>query len=241
MDDDPCAQDELASGAPDDQDEVESNTISDLASKEDMRLHALQKELEQFISAQMEKYNTHSHSRMAQPHPNLLANTLEELSRPLFKLVSLTTGRAHARFPKSVFQYHLLTSDDLDHLARYYHQIWPPTPETYRYPKPMMPWIGTIQETTLDIEAKRCRFGRFIGWKRDSDRDGDVDIPAEANFAIISTRANGDPRTSLTTTFATYSAEEVRNMMEREWEEALRRALQEGSSRGFVGYTKSGF
>lgn len=94
--------------------------------------------------------------------------TLAYLSKPLLKLVSLTTGRPHPCCPDSVLRYNLLTSSQLDDLARHYHQTWPPTPETYRYPNPIQPWIGTDEEMTIHIESKRERIGRFIGLQRDN-------------------------------------------------------------------------
>ncbi|EED11840.1 conserved hypothetical protein [Talaromyces stipitatus ATCC 10500] len=99
------------------------------------------------------------------PHSDLMP-TLNRLSHRLLKLVSLTTGQAHPSCPESVLRYHLLTSSQLDDLARYYHQIWPPTPETYQYPKIIIPWIGTEEQDTIDIETKRERIGRFIGLRR---------------------------------------------------------------------------
>ncbi|OKL56968.1 hypothetical protein UA08_07727 [Talaromyces atroroseus] len=89
-------------------------------------------------------------------HPDFMA-TITHLSARLYKLISLTSALAHPGFPDSLFQYHLLTNNQLDDLARYYDQVWPPTPESARYPKPIQAWIGTPDEHTIDIETKRRR------------------------------------------------------------------------------------
>lgn len=91
------------------------------------------------------------------------------LSRTLAPLVSLTTGEIHPAFPRSILQYQLLTSKELDDLALFYHQIEPPLPETGMYPAHITPWIGERHDGTLEvyedvsIETKRRRWGRFIG------------------------------------------------------------------------------
>jgi hypothetical protein len=89
--------------------------------------------------------------------------TLKHLSRPLCKIFSFTSALVHPSFPGSLFQFHLLTNNQLDDLARHYHQVWPPTPETFQYPTSITAWVGTPDEHIIDIETKRRRIGCFIG------------------------------------------------------------------------------
>jgi hypothetical protein len=51
---------------------------------------------------------------------------LRHLRTALCPLVSSTTGQQHPEFPKTLLAYHLLTSRQLDDLARHFHQVWPP-------------------------------------------------------------------------------------------------------------------
>ncbi|KAL1985732.1 hypothetical protein VTN96DRAFT_7480 [Rasamsonia emersonii] len=141
-------------------------------------------------------------------HPNFFA-TLHHLSRPLCPLVSITTGRAHPSFPRTILAYHLLTSTQLDDLARHYHQIWPPVPETFGYPIRVRAWIGTPEEKSVDIETKRRRIGRFFGLRG-------CESPVAEGFddgAGTGTGAGDDD-----------DARAVEEQMEKEWQEALRRA-----------------
>lgn len=151
-------------------------------------------------------------------HPDFLP-TLEHLSQHLVELVSLTTSLAHPSFPDSLLKYHLLTNAQLDDLARHYHQVWPPTAETFQYPVPVPAWIGTANEHTVDIETKRRRLGRFIGLtgcaspppsKTCFAAGAAVDEGLKQNYVHQDDKGAG-----------------IENMMDREWEEALRRARNE--------------
>ncbi|KAJ5475100.1 hypothetical protein N7539_008166 [Penicillium diatomitis] len=97
-----------------------------------------------------------------------LAQTLTSLSTPLTPLVHILTGIPHPEFPSCILSFHLLTSPQLDRLAVYYHQVWPPTPQTGLYPVVMRAWVGWVYgdgegEADIGIEEKRKRFGWFIG------------------------------------------------------------------------------
>jgi len=74
----------------------------------------------------------------------------------LAPLVRLTTGKVHPAFPSTLLNFWLLTSDQLDELAHFYHQR---TPSVYssQYPCPV------IWEKGLTLEEKRRKIGRFIG------------------------------------------------------------------------------
>lgn len=77
------------------------------------------------------------------------------------------TGLQHTDFPRTLLSFHLLTSAQLDELARHYHQVWPPVPATFYYPMRIPAWVaqvdGQMQPGRVDLETKRRRFGRFIG------------------------------------------------------------------------------
>lgn len=113
-----------------------------------------------------------------QDKPELL-RLLDFLRTPLSPMVSATTGQVCPDYPKNLLAYHLLTSDQLDNLARHYHQVWPPTVETYHYPLAIQPWIFFGTGTYADLETKRRRFGRFIGLRPHqpprNEREGEFD------------------------------------------------------------------
>lgn len=88
---------------------------------------------------------------------------LQHLATPLRPFVSCVEGQTHPDFPLNLLSYHLLTSTQLDNLARHYHQVSPSVAETTWYPNTIPAWIGTSEESSLELETKRRRFGRFIG------------------------------------------------------------------------------
>ncbi|KAL2870003.1 uncharacterized protein BJX67DRAFT_302749 [Aspergillus lucknowensis] len=140
-------------------------------------------------------------------HPEF-ENTLAHLSRRLHPLVSYTTGLTHPFFPKTILSYNLLTSDQLDSLAIHFHQVYPPKPETFRYPLPVKPWIATnglIRDLGVDTEVKRKRFGRFIGLRG-----------CESPTFQYSRPSNG---------------RSIREQVELEWEKAFARAKLEEEER----------
>lgn len=61
------------------------------------------------------------------------SNRLAHLRTRLAPLVSVTDQTAHAEFPATLLQYHLLTSPQLDALAQHYHQSSPRV-ESWGYP-----------------------------------------------------------------------------------------------------------
>jgi hypothetical protein len=91
----------------------------------------------------------------AQRNPALQAK-ISQMALPLVPLVRLTTGDIHPYFPTTLLNFWLLTSDQLDELAHFYHQrtpsIW-----SARYPCPVVWGRG------LTLEEKRRKIGRFIG------------------------------------------------------------------------------
>ncbi|KAI1810767.1 hypothetical protein GGS20DRAFT_153750 [Poronia punctata] len=81
---------------------------------------------------------------------------LEQMAIPLAPLVQLTTGEVHPSFPGTVLNFWLLTDEELEALAHFYHQR---TPSQYKfhYPCPIN-WSSDIP-----LEEKRRKIGRFIG------------------------------------------------------------------------------
>lgn len=94
-------------------------------------------------------------SRRAAKNPALDAK-IRQMALPLAPLVQLTTGEVHAAFPGTLLSYWLLTDDQLESLAHFYHQRTP-CRWSGHYPCPV-PW-----RSDLPLEAKRRRLGRFIG------------------------------------------------------------------------------
>ncbi|KIH87827.1 hypothetical protein SPBR_05296 [Sporothrix brasiliensis 5110] len=95
-------------------------------------------------------------SRRIARRPALEAK-LAHMAQELQALVNTQTGIAHRDFPLTIVQFWLLTDEQLESLASFYHQRTP-TPWKYCYPCPVeWPRIG------LTLEDKRRKFGRFIG------------------------------------------------------------------------------
>ncbi|RBR24828.1 uncharacterized protein FIESC28_02396 [Fusarium coffeatum] len=88
-------------------------------------------------------------------NPNL-QRKLEQMALPLAPLVQLTTGAVHPSFPTTVLNFWLLTDEQLESLAQFYHQRTP-SPWTNQYPCPVT-W-----RSDLPLEEKRRKMGKFIG------------------------------------------------------------------------------
>ncbi|KAJ5622374.1 hypothetical protein N7528_005606 [Penicillium herquei] len=89
---------------------------------------------------------------------------IEIFNQPLHPLRSCTSNQSPANFPKTLFAWQVLTHEQLDDLARFFHQTSPPTSETRNYPLPIdKPWVGPKADPFVTLETKRLRFGRFIG------------------------------------------------------------------------------
>ncbi|KAG7292216.1 hypothetical protein NEMBOFW57_002251 [Staphylotrichum longicolle] len=104
-------------------------------------------------------------TRLAAKNP-ALHTKLTQMSLQLAPLVQLTTGAVHPAFPQTLLAFWLLTDDQLDALAHFYHQRTP-CAWTAQYPCPV-DWPAG-----LSLEDKRRRLGRFIGLRGDCDGDGE--------------------------------------------------------------------
>lgn len=122
---------------------------------------------------------------------DLLRRRCEHLARHLAPLLSIETGDAHPRFPRTMLQFHLLSEAELDELAQFYHQRTA-NEFSMQYPMPVVsrwgadPAFGDLdavdefdtrftsalgcEPTQMEdlliqsrLNCKRRRFGRFIG------------------------------------------------------------------------------
>lgn len=81
---------------------------------------------------------------------------LRQMTLPLAPLVQMTTGAVHPSFPTTLLKFWLLTEQQLDDLAHFYHQRTP-GPWTLQYPCPIT-W-----SPDLKLEDKRRKMGKFMG------------------------------------------------------------------------------
>ncbi|TLD22807.1 hypothetical protein PspLS_07582 [Pyricularia sp. CBS 133598] len=85
-----------------------------------------------------------------------LAQKLAQMALPLAPLVQLTTGQIHPSFPATLLSFWLLTDEELESLASFYHQRTPSNLSRF-YPCPVS-W-----SSDLPLEEKRRKLGKFIG------------------------------------------------------------------------------
>ncbi|KAJ4394743.1 hypothetical protein N0V93_003962 [Gnomoniopsis smithogilvyi] len=85
-----------------------------------------------------------------------LDKKIQQMALPLAPLVQLTSGHVHPAFPSTLLSFWLLTSEQLDELAQFYHQR-SPCQWTRHYPCPIS-WAEG-----LTVEEKRRKIGKFIG------------------------------------------------------------------------------
>lgn len=83
-----------------------------------------------------------------------LATRIAALKMDLAPLVPMPTGDAHPAFPRTLLAYHLLTEDELDSIAHYYHQstpgIW-----THQYPACMNWDKDFLRRASLTQQSRR--------------------------------------------------------------------------------------
>ncbi|EKV17448.1 Arabinanase/levansucrase/invertase [Penicillium digitatum] len=153
-------------------------------------------------------------------HPHFIP-LLRHLSSHLWPLVNCETGLEHLDFPRNMLAYNLLTSEQVDNLARHFHQVYPPVPATFNYPTYITPWIGTSEETTIDLPTRIKRMGKFFGL-RGCEEDVDMEMDAVAQ-GKAGENGNGENMSE--------SEDELLRQMELEWQQALQRAYAEESHR----------
>ncbi|KAI9806821.1 MAG: hypothetical protein M1833_002478 [Piccolia ochrophora] len=88
-----------------------------------------------------------------------LERKLAQMRLDLAPLVSITTNESHPAFPPTMLHYWLLTEEQLNAMAHYYHQSTPCLWTEFGYPTPMR-W-----DRDAGVEIKRRKFGRFCGLK----------------------------------------------------------------------------
>ncbi|KAJ5780830.1 hypothetical protein N7457_005990 [Penicillium paradoxum] len=157
-------------------------------------------------------------------HPQFIP-LLWHLSAQLWPLVNCETGQTHPDFPATMLAYNLLTSEQVDNLARHFHQVWPPVPASYNYPVRITPWIGTSEEHTIDLPTRVRRLGRFFGLQG-------CESPTEGNEEAMDVDS-GNQENEQGNEGANMSEEEAEllQQMELEWHQALQRASAEESHR----------
>ncbi|KAF7116251.1 hypothetical protein CNMCM5793_004327 [Aspergillus hiratsukae] len=151
-------------------------------------------------------------TRSSKIHPSFQP-ILRLLRTPLCPLVSSTTGQQHPEFPKTLLAYHLLTSRQLDNLARHFHQVWPPVDATTAYPVSIPAWIGAQGEESVDLRTKRRRFGRFIGLRG-------CESPTFSEHREVQAGSDSD-------SVSEEDTEELLARMEWEWEQGLLQAQRD--------------
>lgn len=115
----------------------------------------------------------HFNSALISYHPDFLP-LLHYLAQPLQQIVHCMSGEKAQDSPNNLLQFNLISAAQLDRLALFFDQIWPPAPQTYLYPRLLEPWIGLPNEDEIDLQTRRDRFGQFIGLPghRGSSHDG---------------------------------------------------------------------
>jgi hypothetical protein len=83
-------------------------------------------------------------------------NKISQMALRLSPLVSITTGDVHPAFPSTLLNFWLLTGEQCDEIAHFYHQRTPSI-YTVHYPCPI------VWRTDASLEEKRRRIGRFMG------------------------------------------------------------------------------
>lgn len=170
------------------------------------------------------------------------------LATPLVPLISVRTGLAHPYFPRSLLQYHLLTHEQLDALARWYHQTHDAGREGEMYPAPLgrsKVWTFSTPSTLssrsdlnskttkqegkdasgklVSLDTKRRRWGRFIGLR--ACESPTTTAPQDGDSSNNSNGTeNGDEKRE------EEAEENVEEKMDREWRRAMRRAEEEKAS-----------
>ncbi|CAI7676288.1 unnamed protein product [Penicillium discolor] len=148
-------------------------------------------------------------------HPHFLS-LLRHLSSQLWPLVNCETGLLHPDFPPDMLAYNLLTSE----------QVYPPVPATFNYPVCITPWIGTLEEKTIDLPTRLKRLGRFFGLRGcEEQQQEQEDVDMDRDEGDVSGNENGNDEKM------SEAEAEVLRQMELEWQQALQRAYAEESHR----------
>lgn len=119
-------------------------------------------------------------------HAASLAPIITRLQYRLQPLHPLPEGAPHPSFPDTLLHYHLLTEDQLDSMAVYYHQnISSPCIWTQQYPANMnwdaefLRHISDIKGDEACIRIKRRKVGKFIGLRGCDTPIEEIDLKAQ--------------------------------------------------------------
>lgn len=86
-----------------------------------------------------------------------LAEKLQWIALPVAPLVEVEHGTVHPAFPTTLLQFWLLTKEQLESLAQFYHQRTP-NAFTNLYPHPVRNW-----DPDMSMKEKLRKMGQFIG------------------------------------------------------------------------------
>ena len=99
-----------------------------------------------------------------------LQPVITRLQYPLAPLHPLPDGAPHPAFPVTLLHYHLLTEDQLNSIAQYYHQdvrspcVWMHGyPTTMNWDRDYLIHVGETRGVHARVNIKKRKFGRFIG------------------------------------------------------------------------------
>lgn len=112
------------------------------------------------------------------PKNKALAQKLATLRLPLAPLVPLPDGSPHAAFPRTLLAYHILTEEQLDSIAHYYHQSTPGF-WTNQYPE-CMNW----DKAFLNASKEASERGRQDALRR-------LSLPGGSSIAVGSSAEGG--------------------------------------------------
>ena len=116
---------------------------------------------------------------------------VQRLKLTLEPIYPLPVGSPHPAFPRTMLQFHLLTEEQLDGMAKHYHQT-EHCEYTFEYPERMV-WDTAYFDTldTIDrVAVKRRKLGNFIGLRG-------CDTPAEEllkRLELLSKRVEEEAR-----------------------------------------------
>lgn len=103
---------------------------------------------------------------MAPSKKAALAKKIKHLELRLAPLVPLPEGPPHEAFPRTILAYHLLTEEELDSIAHYYHQSTPGL-WTFQYPACMNWDKEHLKRKSIDYSRRQSNPSANSEWWSD--------------------------------------------------------------------------